>query len=88
MIIIITYNIPTIDLISIFILATFRPICTSAFFRCFIPNSGIKASVRHSMWTPEFDGKHLKMADYNNKDQMNSPNILRNNNYLFSLNIS
>ena len=46
----------------------------------------MKDSVWDSVWTPEFEMKHLKKAEghigrdveYNNKDKINSPNILSN----------
>ena len=45
----------------------------------------IKGSLRDSVWTSEFDTKHLKIIEkcheYNNKDEVSSPNILSNNNY-------
>ena len=49
----------------------------------------IKDSARYSMWTPEFDMKHLKKAEWHigwnvviitNNDKINSPNILSKNN--------
>ena len=45
----------------------------------------IKGSIQDSVWTPEFDMKNLKKADwpkhdYNNKDEVNSPSILSYNN--------
>ena len=53
----------------------------------------IKGSVQDSVWTSEFNMKHLKNAEgnigrkrceYNNKDEVSSPNILSNNSFLFS----
>ena len=60
-----TWNILTIDIISIVIVTTFRPICPLAFFRCSMSNSvvQINVSVQGSVWTPEFDVKYLKKAD-------------------------
>ena len=40
LIIVVTKNIKTTDLILIVMLTTFRPICLSAFFMCFWSNSG------------------------------------------------
>ena len=61
--IIITWNIRTIDLIFIVIMTSFRLICPSAFFRCFMLNLGVQGSVQDSVWTLEFNMKHLKKAD-------------------------
>ena len=51
----------------------------------------IKGSVQDSVWTPEFDLKHLKAErhisetlDNKNKDEVNSTNILSNNKDCFS----
>ena len=42
----------------------------------------IKGLVQDSVLTPGFDMKHLKKCcEYNNNDEVNSPNILSNNNY-------
>ena len=46
LIIIITLNIQTIDLIFIVMSTTFRSICPSAFFRCFMSNSGVYTESR------------------------------------------
>ena len=46
-------NIRTIDLTFIVIITMFRPICTSAFFRCFMSNSGVHTEFRTEpfIWT-------------------------------------
>ena len=46
LIIVITKNIRTIDCIFIVILTTFRSICPSAFFRCFMTNSRVHTEPR------------------------------------------
>ena len=80
----------TILFVFIIIFTTFQPMRLSAFFGCFLLNSGAyielptKVGTRIELETPEKDRRihRLKGCEYKNKDEENSPNTLNKQNYL------